>query len=106
MFDPNFVRERITQLRLEKGIPEYKMSYDLGHSRSYIYNISSGRALPPMTEFFQICDYFEITPSQFFDVSQENSPLLDTTIAALRKLSDEDLRLILATARRLQQDNK
>ena len=59
-----------------------------------------------MTEFFQICDYFEITPSQFFDVSQENSPLLDTTIAALRKLSDEDLRLILATARRLQQDNK
>ena len=106
MFDPNFVRERITQLRLEKGISEYKMSYDLGHSRSYIYNISSGRALPPMTEFFQICDSFEITPSQFFDVSQENSPLLDTTIAALRKLSDEDLRLILATARRLQQDNK
>lgn len=106
MFDPNFVRERITQLRLEKGISEYKMSYDLGHSRSYIYNISSGRVLPPMTEFFQICDYFEITPSQFFDVSQENSPLLDTTIAALRKLSDEDLRLILATARRLQQDSK
>ena len=106
MFDPNFVRERITQLRLEKGISEYKMSYDLGHSRSYIYNISSGRALPTMTEFFQICDYFEITPSQFFDVSQENSPLLDTTIAALRKLSDEDLRLILATARRLQQDSK
>ena len=106
MFDPNFVRERITQLRLEKGISEYKMSYDLGNSRSYIYNISSGLALPPMTEFFQICDYFEITPSQFFDVSQENSPLLDTTIAALRKLSDEDLRLILATARRLQQDSK
>lgn len=58
MFDPNFVRERITQLRLEKGISEYKMSYDLGHSRSYIYNISSGRALPPMTEFFQIWRLF------------------------------------------------
>ena len=48
MFDPNFIKERITQLRLEKGVSEYQMSYDLGHSRSYIYNISSGRSLPPM----------------------------------------------------------
>ena len=39
--DSNFVRERITQLRLQKGVSEYKMSYDLGHSRGYINNISS-----------------------------------------------------------------
>ena len=25
-----FVRERITQLRLKKGVSEYQMSYDLG----------------------------------------------------------------------------
>lgn len=106
MFDPNFVRERITQLRLEKGISEYQMSYDLGHSRSYIYNISSGRALPPMSEFLQICDYFDITPAQFFDTSPENSVLLENTITALKKLSVEDLRLILATARRLQRDSQ
>lgn len=37
MVDPSFVRNRITQLRLEKGVSEYQMSYDLGHSRSYIY---------------------------------------------------------------------
>ena len=41
----DFVRERITQLRLKKGISEYQMSYDLGHSRGYVYNISSGKAL-------------------------------------------------------------
>lgn len=58
----DFVRERITQLRLKKGVSEYQMSYDLGHSRGYIYNISSGKALPPMREFFAICDYFDITP--------------------------------------------
>ena len=52
--NPEFVRERITQLRLEKGVSEYQMSYDLGHSRGYIYNISSGRALPPMTELLHL----------------------------------------------------
>ena len=54
--DENFIRERITQLRLKKGISEYQMSYDLGHSRGYVYNISSGKSLPPMAEFLRICD--------------------------------------------------
>ena len=45
--DENFIRDRITQLRLRKGVSEYQMSYDLGHSRGYVYNISSGKALPP-----------------------------------------------------------
>lgn len=49
--DTQFVRDRITQLRLKKGVSEYQMSYDLGHSRSYVYNISSGKSLPPMAEF-------------------------------------------------------
>ena len=43
----DFIRERITQLRIKKGVSEYQMSYDLGHSRGYIYNISSGKVLPP-----------------------------------------------------------
>ena len=46
--DEKFVRERITQLRLRKGVSEYRMSYDLGHSRGYVHNISSGKALPPI----------------------------------------------------------
>ena len=32
--DTKFIRDRITQLRIQKGVSEYKMSYDLGHSRS------------------------------------------------------------------------
>ena len=50
-----YVRERITQLRISKGISEYQLSYDLGHSRGYINNISSGKSLPSMSEFFAIC---------------------------------------------------
>ena len=35
LMDENFIRDRITQLRLRKGVSEYQMSYDLGHSRGY-----------------------------------------------------------------------
>ena len=38
-----YVRARISQLRINKGISEYQLSYDLGHSRGYINNISSGK---------------------------------------------------------------
>ena len=81
--DTKFIRDRITQLRLHKGVSEYKMSYDLGHSRSYIYNISSGKSLPPMAEFIEICAYFEITPSQFFDESSDYPLLMQTAIEEL-----------------------
>jgi transcriptional regulator with XRE-family HTH domain len=102
--DTQFVRDRITQLRLKKGVSEYQMSYDLGHSRSYVYNISSGKSLPPMAEFLQICNYFDITPSQFFDESEENPALLQTAIEELRKLNDDDLMLIIGNIRRLTRE--
>lgn len=47
MVDANFIRNRITQLRLQKGVSEYQMGYDLGHSRSYVYNISSASRFRP-----------------------------------------------------------
>ncbi|MFR6378438.1 MAG: helix-turn-helix domain-containing protein [Oscillospiraceae bacterium] len=72
----DFVRERITALRLKRAFQAYQMSYDLGHSRGYIYNISSGKALPPLKEFFAICDYFGLTPAQFFDEGTQNPELI------------------------------
>lgn len=102
--DTSFIRNRITQLRLQKGVSEYQMSYDLGHSRGYVFNISSGRSLPPMGEFLQICDYFGITPNQFFDETLEDPVLLQTAINELRKLNDDDLMLIIGNIRRLNKD--
>lgn len=99
---PEFVRERITQLRMQKGVSEYKMSYDLGHSRGYINNISSGKALPSMSEFFTICDYFNITPIDFFnaDISQPQKTKEITN--ALIQLSDDDLDIVYQIIKRLK----
>lgn len=96
-----YVKERITQLRLQKGVSEYQMSYDLGHSRGYVYNISSGKALPPMKEFFAICDYFEITPQQFFDTSTQNPELIQKALDGMKKLNEDDLLMLLGIINRL-----
>ena len=100
--DADFIRERITQLRLEKGVSEYQMSYDLGHSRGYIYNISSGKALPPMKEFLAICDYFGITPQQFFDESTDSPQLIQRAAEGMRQLDDNDLIMLIGLIDRLK----
>lgn len=101
MYD-QFVRDRITQLRLHKGVSEYQMSYDLGHSRGYLYNISSGKSLPPLPEFFAICAYFGITPAQFFDDKQEKPQLIQKAVEGLSNLDDSDVLMILSLINRLQ----
>lgn len=101
IFMDQFVRNRITQLRIKKGISEYQMSYDLGHSRGYINNISSGKSLPSLTEFFSICDYFEITPVEFFDQQQQNPELVNKALSKFKLLNDSDMILVLSLLNRL-----
>ena len=96
-----FVKDRITQLRISKGVSEYQMSYDLGHSRGYIYNISSGKALPPLKEFFAICDYFGITPQQFFDDRVQNPDLIQKALEGMRKLNEDDMLMLLGIINRM-----
>lgn len=102
MTNEKFFRDRLTQLRLQKGVSEYQMSYDLGHSRGYIYNISSGKSLPPMKEFFAICDYFGITPVEFFDDKIRNPELILKAIEGLKMLDDSDTLMILTHIERLK----
>lgn len=104
--DVDFIRERILQLRLKRGVSEYQMSYDLGHSRGYVFNISSGKSLPPMREFLAICDYFGITPAEFFDESNKNPELIHKAVEGLKTLDDSDVLLILSFINRLQSKTK
>lgn len=104
MLNEEFVRERITELRMKKGVSEYQMSYDLGHSRGYVYNISSGKSLPPMKEFFAICDYFGITPKQFFDTGARYPVLIQKAIEGMEKLKESDMLILLGMINRMLQE--
>ncbi len=104
--DEDFIRQRISELRIQKNVSEYKMSLDLGHSKSYIQSISSGRALPSMSEFLYICDYFEITPKDFFDVNADETLRMHRLYTSARDLSGEDLDALIFLATFLTKKNK
>lgn len=97
----DFIRNRITELRTKKGISEYKMSLDLGHSRSYMQGISSGRALPSLTEFLYICEYLDVSPKDFFDDDIDDPALLQSVYEKIKLLSEDDLFALLGIINRL-----
>lgn len=96
------VRKRITELRLKKGVSEYQMSYDLGHSKSYVNNITSGKSLPSLPEMFAICDYFEIGIGDFFDESNPTPGKIKKVTEWLKDLSEDDLDLTMQVIERLR----
>lgn len=61
-----FVRNRITELREQKGVSEHRMSLELGKSGSYIRSITNGISMPSLRELFNIMEYFDLTPTLFF----------------------------------------
>ena len=95
MIDEKFFSERMTKLRIQKGVSEYKMSLDMGHSGSYINSIAS------MGEFLYMCEYFGITPAEFFDEKIDAPIRIAGINEILRELDESDLDLILTTAKRL-----
>ena len=99
--DESFIRQRITELRMKKGVSEYRMSTDMGRSKNYIQGITSGRSLPSLSEFIYMCEYLGVTPRDFFDEQLENPALLQEAIDSLRTLGDDDITLILTNIKRL-----
>ena len=97
-----FIRDRITELRIKADVSEYQMSVELGQSHSYIQSISSGRALPSMAGFLNICDYFGITPAEFFDISITSPKLLNELISIIKDFSENDLEFMISVANRIK----
>lgn len=77
--------QRLTQLRLEKNVSARDMSLSLGQSEAYINRIENKKMLPSMAVFFCICEYFDITPAEFFNFEEKPSA---EVIVAMKKLND------------------
>ena len=86
-----FIRSRITELRIEKDVSEHKMSLDLDKSGSYIRGITSGASMPSVKELFNIISYFDMTPVDFFaPLGTEDAPY-SNICERLRTLDIADL---------------
>jgi len=87
---------RLSQLRLNKGVSAREMSLDIGQSAGYINGIETGVSFPSMTVFFYICEYFNITPKEFFATDNPNPQEINTISEDLKKLDAESRAHIAA----------
>lgn len=81
---------------MNKGVSARDMSLSLGQSPGYINNIENGVNLPSMSLFFYICDYFGITPLEFFDKDNSGPAKIREIAEASKGLTSEQLIHVIA----------
>lgn len=89
-----FVRNRITELRIQKNVSEHRMSLDLNKSGSYIRGITSGVVMPSLKELFNILDYLEITPSTFFAPLEDDGSAYHRLCERMRRMDAGELKKV------------
>ena len=73
MFTNSDFAKRFKQIRLKKGISQFETGKAISRTENHIKNIEKGVALPTLRNFFRLCDFFNITPKNFFDFDFENN---------------------------------
>ena len=87
--------KRLSELRIQKGVSARDMSLSLGQSESYINKIENRRTLPSLTGFLYICEYFDLTPQEFFDENSAAPNLSKELLHEFQKLTPEQAKHIL-----------
>ena len=100
--DRAFIKRRIARLRTDKNISARELSLRLGQSTGYINTIENRKSLPSMDMFLYICDYFKITPKDFFDENSDFPLLLGEIINEIKSLDRNALESILAIAKNMK----
>lgn len=95
MYEKEFIA-RLTKLRIEKGVSARDMSLSLGQTESYINRIENGKMLPSLTAFFYICEYFKLTPGDFFYCDSEQNQDVKDAYLKLLSLDDSKREHIIA----------
>ena len=88
--------KRLVQLRMNKGVSARDTSLSIGQSPNYIIGIEGGKNYPSMETFFYICDYFGITPKEFFDMDSTNPGKTTELMEIVKTLHNEQLDLFIA----------
>lgn len=90
MYD-KFLSDRIAKLRTMKKVSARDMSLSIGQNENYINHIENGKSMPSMQVFFYICEYFGITPKEFFDEETSNPSLMSAVIKDLTMLDEKQI---------------
>ncbi len=104
MYD-KFLSKRIAMLRTAKKVSARDMSLSLGQNENYINHIENGKAMPSMQAFFYICEYFGITPREFFDEELKNPTAAHEVAKDLIGLEENQLSVLHEIIRLLKNSN-
>ena len=74
----------------------------LGQSTGYINTIENGKSLPSMGKFLCICEYFNITPKEFFDEENNEPALINEIVKESKKLDRSSLESILSVIKNMK----
>ena len=83
--------QRLTQLRMQKGVSARDMSLSIGQNTGYINSIESGKNFPTMKNFFYICEYLHITPKEFFEDGSADPETIRKMVEILKRLDGEQV---------------
>lgn len=89
-----FLRRRISELLVQRGLSEHRLSLELDKSGSYIRAITNGLALPSVRELFNIITYFDMNPAEFFEGVEDAHSLLSQLREKLRELDEDSLQKV------------
>ncbi len=101
MYEELFYR-RLAELRMEKGVSARDMSLSIGQSAGYINGLENRTGFPSMQVFFYICEYLDVTPSEFFDEGNQSPSEYREILEDLKALDKENLRNIGAVIKGLK----
>lgn len=91
MIEKRDFANRLLQILEQRNMSARSLSISLGYNEGYINKIINGTSYPTMENFFYICDYLDITASDFLNFEIKNPILLNKNIKELNKLNDNAL---------------
>lgn len=94
-------KERLTELIISHNISNRKLSTEIGMSSSYIQGVISGGHLPSLDTFFTICEYFDITPYEFFVPRESKAADYVKLYHMINNCSPEKISFLIATLENL-----
>ena len=77
------------------------MSLSLGQNNSYVNQIENKKALPSLQGLFYICEYFGITPQQFFDDGNAYPAQIADLVEDMKKLDAASLEHLAAIVKEM-----
>ena len=103
--EEKFVK-RLIELRQQKNVSARDMSLSLGQSDGYINKIENRKSMPSLFGFFCICEYFGITPKEFFDYETESPSAANALSEEIRRLDYAESMHILEVVRDINKRRK